>query len=552
MQQIFKRILTIILLAILSISCSNSKEKKTDRVIVGLESEVQTVNPLFAMSAAESNISELMYLGLVRHEWDNDKNAVNSIPVLAELLEWSKDSSSVLVTLRKEAKWSDGKNITPDDIIFSFDLYSDPQVQSRFFGSFKNFFINPDLSVDLTKSFQIISPVQFKINFKPNSIPSDYDFGMPIMPKHTFEKFNRKDLASADKSLNTVVSGPFKIGSWEKNQNLKLVKNEKSFLASDQQLKELVFKFVTDYNSRINQLKKGEIDLTENIRPEDVVGLKAEKHLRITAMKGREYDYLGLNNITPLSIKQKKVIVHNLFGNANVRVAIAHAINRQAIVDEYLLGNGELMVGPVAPIFKSDIDSSVKPLDFNLEEAKKLLKNEGWIDSDGDGILDKNGKKFSFTISVPSGNPLRTFTSTILQNNLKAVGIETKIEFLEPAVLFPKMFRNELDAWLAGWGVPIPLNLKPYWHSNKKIAGANAAGYSNKEIDKILEKLGSRISLEERHNLLKQFQRIISDEQPAVFLFWIDNLVGVNTKIKNIVINPLGAVQKCWAWSVEK
>jgi ABC-type transport system substrate-binding protein len=67
-----------------------------------------------------------------------------------------------------------------------------------------------------------------------------------------------------------------------------------------------------------------------------------------------------------------------------------------------------------------------------------------------------------------------------------------------------------------------------------------------------LEKLGSRISLEERHNLLKQFQRIISDEQPAVFLFWIDNLVCVNTKIKNIVINPLGAVQKCWTWSVEK
>lgn len=547
-----KRISIIIIALIFAVSCTGSKEKSADRIIIGLESDVQTLNPLFAMSASESDITELIYLSIVGHGWDDKTGFVTSSPVLAKLIEWSKDSSSVLVTLRDDAKWSDGVNVNADDIVFSFDLYSDAKVQSRFFGTFKNFYTNPDLSIDLTKTFQVISPSQFRINFKASSTPSYFDFDFPIMPKHIFEKLDRKALATSDMSFKPVGSGPYKLESWEKSQNIKLVRNDKSFLSSDGEIKEIVFKVIPDYNSRINQLKKGEIDLTENIRPEDIDAIKAEKHLTVTARKGREYDYLGLNNIEPSASKEKKIVPNNLFGNVNIRRAIAYALNRQTIIDEYLMGYGELMTGPIAPIYKSDLDESQKPIDFNIDEAKKLLKSGGWIDTDGDGILEKSGKKFSFTINVPSGNPLRTFTSNILQNNLKAVGIDAKIEFMEPAVIFPKMFKGELNAWLAGWGVPIPLNLKPYWYSDKKVAGANVCNFRNKEIDLILDKLGTKIPDNERHELLKRFQKIMSDEQPVVFLFWIDNMVGFNNRIKNIPINPLGVVQKCWTWSIDK
>lgn len=548
----FKRIFVIIIALIFAVSCTGSKEKTADRIIIGLESDVQTLNPLFAMSAAESDITELIYLSIVGHGWDDKTGFVTSSPVLAKSFEWSKDSSSVLVALRDDAKWSDGANVTTDDIVFSFDLYSDAKVQSRFFGTFKNFFTNPDLSIDLAKTFQVISSSQFRINFRTNSTPSYFDFDLPIMPKHIFEKLDRKELATSDMSFKPVGSGPYKLESREKSQNLKLVKNEKSFLSSGGEIKEIVFKIIPDYNSRINQLKKGEIDLTENIRPEDIGAIRAEKHLTVTARKGREYDYLGLNNIEPAARKETKIVPNNFFGNPNIRKAIAYALNRQTIIDEYLMGHGELMVGPIAPIYKSDLDLLQKPIEFNINEAKKILKDEGWIDSDGDGILEKNGKKFSFTINVPSGNPLRTFTSTIVQNNLKAVGIDVKIEFLEPAVIFPKMFKGELNAWIAGWGVPIPLNLKPYWYSDKKVAGANVCNFRNKEIDIILDKLGTKIPGDERHELLKRFQKIMSNEQPVVFLFWIDNMVGFNKRIKNIPINPLGVVQKCWTWSIDK
>lgn len=549
MKKYLKFILLLIIILFAINSCTNKNQKTPDRVVIGLESDVQTLNPLFVMNEAETNISELIFLSLVGHDWDNQKGSVTSYPVLAKSFEWSKNSNSVLINLKEDAKWSDGDNLTADDIVYSFDLYSDPVVQSRFFGIFKNYYTKPDQSIDLKKSFEVINPRQLKINFKTSGNPSTFDFDMPILPKHIFEKINRKELATSDFGFNPIGSGPYKLSSWEKNQNLKLTKNQNSILYDEKEIKEIVFKIIPDYTSRINQLKKGEIDITENIRPEDVAEITAENEINIVARKGREYDYLGFNNIDVESYaKNKKLLPHALFGNPTIRKAITLAINRQSILKEFLLGSGQLMVGPVAPIFKSVIDDSLKPAEYNIAEAKKLLLKEGWKDSNGDGIIEKNGRNFSFVLSVPSGNPLRTYTATVIQNNLKAVGIDVRLETLEPAALFEKMFKKELNAWIAGWGVPIPLDLKPYWYSKFEIANANVSSYINKDIDIILEKLDMKISEQEREKYLKTFQKIIFENQPVTFLFWVDNLVGYNKRIKNIQINPLGAVQKSWLW----
>jgi peptide/nickel transport system substrate-binding protein len=114
------------------------------------------------------------------------------------------------------------------------------------------------------------------------------------------------------------------------------------------------------------------------------------------------------------------------------------------------------------------------------------------------------------------------------------------------------MFNKELDAWIAGWMVPIPLDLKPYWYSDTKIAQANIYGYKNDRIDWLLDNLEKKLSKKEHVSNLLEFQKIIYDEQPTLFLFWIDNIVGYNKKIKNMKINPLGAVQKCWTWEISQ
>src|SRR3989339_89986 len=547
MSRLIKSCITLLSVICLTVSCTEPQLNNHQAVVIGLDSDVTTLNPLYVSREAEANISELIYLALVGYDWDSEKGEVISYPLLAKKIEWNGDSSSVLITIRDDIKWSDGDKVTTDDIVYSFDLYSDPKVQSRFYGIFNNYYLNQDLSIDLEKTFKIISPTRLEIKFKPNVPTSTFDFDMPILPKHLLKNIKREELATSDIGFKPIGSGPYILDKWDRNQSIQLVKNAKSVLVNGNTIDKIIFKVIPDYNSRINQLRKGEIDITENISPEDMRDLKSDNDIVMIARRGREYDYLGLKNVGSEKENQGS---NQLFGNKNIRKALSFALNRESILKEYLLGNGELMTGPIAPIFKSSFNSDLISFKYDLQKAKELLQNAGWKDNDGDGVIEKDGKKFEFTLSIPSGNPLRNYSATIFQNNLKAVGIDVKLNTLEPAVFFEKMFNKELEAWIAGWMVPIPLDLKPYWYSDTQIAQANVYGYKNLRVDWLLDNLEKKLTKSEYANTLREFQQIIYDEQPALFLFWIDNIVGYNKRIKNMKINPLGAVQKCWTWEL--
>ncbi len=532
------------LLFLIFVSCTPNEKSK--QIVIGLESDIQTLNPLYTMSEAEANISELIFLGLVGHDWNSEKGEPISFPVLASQIEWKNDSSSVLITLRNDVRWENGSEFTVDDIVFSFDLYSDKKVESRFFGTFYNYYLNEDLSINLTKTFEVINRHKLKINFLPNRNVTYYDFDLPILPKYLFEKYNRSELATTDKIKISGGTGPYKVKEFIKSQYVKLSATLSSIFSKPDQIEYLVFKIVPDYTSRIFQLKNGDIDITEYIKPEDVRELSDFNMFLIKQRKGREYDYLGLK-VNFEGIGKKKA--NGLFDSQRIRTAIAKSINRKSILREYLLGNGELMANPVSPIFTSLNRSSI-PIPYNIDEAKAILDSEGWTDSNNDGQIEKKGIPFSFTLSFPASNLFREYAAIRIQNNLKAVGINVKLQALEPAVFFEKMFNKELEAWLAGWSVPVPLNLKPYWHSDPSIAQGNISSYKNDKVDEILDKLDMRLPNNIRGDLIRELQEIISADQPVIFLYWIDNSVAINSRLHNVKVSPLATIQKCWEWKI--
>ncbi len=534
-------------------SCKQEIPVESNRVIVGLTSDVKTLSPLFALSLDEGNISELLSLSLIQPEWNDAKSNLEIKPMFAKSWEWSNDSNSITFNLRDDVKWSDGENCTAEDVVFSFDVYSDPEVQSRLYGTFEDFNVDKDQHIDLKKTFVILSPYVLKINFLPGSNPNLFYIAVPIIPKHIYDKISRKDFSTAKQNLAPVSNGPFLLSSWEKNQSLILKANKNSFLYNPDNISELVFKIIPDYNSRLTQLKNGEIDLMDLIRPDDVPELKQAKNINIIPVKGREYDYIGWNNIDPSDFnKNKKIVPNKFFGDVKVRKALTYAINRNEILDNYLNGYGELAVTPVTPIFKNSIDSSITPYLYDVKKAKELLAEEGWRDSNNDGILDKHGIKFSFTLDIPSGNPRREFASTVVKNNLKEIGIEMNVEQMEMGVFLDNVFGKKANAWMASWYVPIPIELKPFWYSDLETTPMNLAGYQNKKVDKLLEEMEKKNSEKRMNELYFQFQKIIHEDEPVTFLYWMDDIVGYNKRIKNIDINPLGIIQKCWNWSVSK
>jgi len=529
----------VLILAIIFPSCVSNKPEKNDRVVVAIPADAASLNPLFAFSFQEVNITELLYLSLVQHEWNDSAGDVKTYPMAAKNWIWNDDSTTITINLRDDINWRDGNKLTAEDVVFSFDVYSDPDVQSRFFGTFNKFFLEKDQHIDLKKSFEMNNLYTLKIHFKPHSNPGLIDIDPPILPKHVFSSFDRKKFEQLEKGNDSVTCGPFYLYKWNPTQSIVLRADEKSFLYKPGTVKELIFKVVPDYNSRTTQLKNGEIDLMENVRPDQVNDLKNLSNIKIASIKGREYDYAGWNNS------------NILFSNPKVRCALTYAINREEILSEYLGNHGDLAVGPVAPIFRDSYNQNLKPVEYNPDKAKELLAGEGWKDLNKDGIIEKNGVQFSFILNYAGGNPRREFAATVIKNNLKAVGIDVKLEPLEPGVFTEKMFSHKLNAWLAGWSVPIPLDLKPYWFSDPKLAPFNLSGYKNTDVDVLLEKIEKSKAGIDKNLLYQNLQTLLYEDNPVTFLYWVDNIVAYNDRLENIKITPLGSVNHCWYWSVK-
>jgi len=531
--------------------CEKDSPVRQNRIVIGIPSDVTTLNPLFAFSVDEGTITELLYMSLINFKWDEDKGDISPEPMLAKSWEWSDDSSSITFNLRDDVYWSDGVKFSAYDVVFSFDVYSDPEVNSRLFETFTDFFTDNKNHIDIEKTFEVIDSFNVKINFLPNSTPTLPEIIFHLIPKHVFENIPRNEIETAEENFKPVTNGPFILESWERNQTIRLKANKNSFLYDSETVDELIFKIVPDYNSRLTQLKRGEIDLAELIKPEDINELKKYEHLKTDAQQGREYDYIGWNNINPeVYSSTGEFHPHKLFGSANVRKALTHAINRQEILEEYLSGNGRLAVGPVSPIFKEIFNNDIQPYEYDLNKARSLLNSEGWIDIDNDGILEKDNIEFRFTLYITSGNPLRSNASTVIKNNLRQVGVDVTIEQIETAVLIDNMYKRNMDAWMIGWYVPIPVDLKMSWYSDLEKTPYNFAGYRNKQADKILDELSTEKNSERINFLFKELQKIIHEDEPVTFLYWIDNIVVYNSKIENININPLGAVHHCWQWKV--
>lgn len=541
-------IASVLLITILLFSCTSNKQN--NNIIIGVASDVESFNPLYAFSVEEGNITELLYLSLLQYDWNSDLGEVEFQPMLANKWNWSEDKEVLTIKIRDDVYWSDSVKCTVDDVIFSFDLYSDPIVQSRALGFFEKYYTNEDGHILLDQTFEKISDNELIIKFKSESNPDLFEIDHPIIPKHVFENIERAEISSSSINQNPVTNGSYILKKWDRDQAVILSKNSDSFIISENSADQIIFKIVPEYQVRLTQLMNGEIDLMEDIHSDDIKKLNELSQLSIVPIQGRDFDYIAWNNIDPQKYSIDGSINKNFFfGSANVRKALTHALDREAVINEYLKGFGQLSVGPVSPIFKSLFDSSLTIHKFDQKLSKKLLKLEGWKDNNDDGIIEKDGVDFTFTLHIPSGNPRRDFAASLFKNNLLSVGIDMTIEKNELGVFIDNLFAKQYDAWMAAWVVPIPINLKISWYSELEETPLNFASYRNKKIDKQLDDIQGKDNFD-KSNSYKEIQRVIHNEEPYSFLYWVDNVISYNKRIRNVNISPLGAVRHCWQWVV--
>jgi len=444
-------------------------------------------------------------------------------PLLAESYDISDDGLEITFRLKDNIYFSDGLPVTADDVIFTYETIINPKVDAA---DIANMYVDVDKFVKINE--REIKFIMKRPYFKALEILSFWDIG--IYPKHIY-KFD--DAQEFNKQIsNPVGSGPYMFEKWNAGQQIVLRRNE-SYWGPRPKLKKVIYKFISNPIATVQALRSHEVDI---IIPEpeqfsDLVNdnqFKEEFDCISYWNPGAPFYYLGWNQDTPF------------FSDRRVRLAMTHIVNRKEIISKLLKGQGESITGPYYTRGPQN-DPDIAPWPYDLDRAKQLLDEAGWIDSDGDGLRDKDGASFRFKFMYPSGSALYERLSKLLKDETAKAGIEMVVEPYEWSVLLPLLSDRKFEAMVMGWGGNIIEDNYSIFHSSQiGKRGSNYVGFDNAEADRLLETIRRTMDEQERNRLCHELHRILHKEQPYTFLFARPTFRLIDKRFKNVKIHKLG------------
>ena len=504
--------------------CSREPDIKSPNTItVGLGADAKRLIPFLASDSASGEISGLIYHGLVKY----DRN-IRLTCDIAKSWEVSRDGLRITFHLRKGVMWQDGAELTADDVIFTYSKVIDPKVPTPYSSNY-----GPVRSVKALDKYTV------QVTYKEPFAPALESWGMGIVPKHLLEG---KDLSSTEVNRNPVGSGPYRFAEWVTGQKIVLDAFD-NYFEGRPNIDKVIYRIIPDTATMFLELKFGGIDFMGLTPPQYKLQANSDffnKYFQKFRYPSFGYTYLGYNLLNPL------------FSDMRVRQAIAHAINKKEIIAGVLLGYGTPCTGPFPPESWA-YNPTVKDYDYSPAKALELLAEAGWK-MNSSGLLEKDGRTFSFTVLVNQGNDERIKTAEILKEQLKRVGIEIKIKVLEwQALLHDFIDKKRFEAVIMGWALSRDPDIYEIWHSSKNKEGEfNFISYKNDEVDRLLLEGRRTFSLEKRKAIYYRIHKILSEEQPCAFLYVPDALPVLNKRFKGIVKAPIGIDYDFIHWYVPK
>ena len=510
-----------LLLTFLLTSCQKAPDIKEPFSLTSASSaDAKRLLPLFASDSASADISGRIFNGLTKY----DKN-LNIVGDLAEIWSISKDGKELLFYLKKGIKWHDGNEFTADDVIFTYKTVTDPKNPTPYSGNY-----GP------VKEVKAIDRYTIRVIYERPFAPALESWGMGILPKHLLEG---KELFNSPLNRNPVGTGPYKFKEWLTGQRIILEKNE-DYFEGIPFFEKIISRIIPDPSTMFLELRFGGIDFM-GLTPVQYKYYSGKvdfrKYFNVYRYPSFGYTYIGYNLKNPL------------FADKKVRHALAHAINKKEIIEGVLLGYGVSSTGPFPPASWA-FNPNVKDFEYDPEKAKKILHKLGWI-VDTDGILTKDGKKFSFTLLVNQGNEARLKAAQIIKEQLKKIGISLNIRVLEWQSFLELVTKRQFQAVLLGWSLSRDPDLYDIFHSSKTRPGEfNFVSYSNKEVDRLIEIAREIPDREKRKKLYWQIHALITEDQPYTFLYVPDVIIAVNKRIKGIEPAPAGIWHNYIYWYV--
>jgi peptide/nickel transport system substrate-binding protein len=494
-------------------------------VVFASVGEPETLLPPVVQSSPARDVSDQLFLKLADlGPLTNTTGDEDFTPLLAERWEW-EGPLTLAFHLDPRARWQDGRPVRAGDVVFTYDAYMDERVGSPYRASLR--------WISAVTARDSLTPI-FRFRRRYPEMFYDAVYHMRILPGHLLRNLPRDQWQSAAFGRAPVGDGPYRFVSWKAGETLELAADSTFFLGRPH-VRRLIWRFTPDLQVAVTQLVAGDADALEVlVSPDNIKRVEGVSHLATYPYKGAAYGYLGFN----LAAYGDSTHPHPLFGDREVRRALTLATNRAELAQSVFGGYAKVPPGPISQIWWI-WDPETRELPYDTAQAGRLLSARGWIDSDGDGVRDRNGVPCSFRLLVPTSSAVRRQYARLLQEQFRRIGVGVQIDEVEFSVFSQRARAGQFDALLQTWNTdPTPSSgINQTW-TQGGIGRSNYLRYASPAFDRLVEEASSTFDRAQAKRTWRAALELINQDAPAVFLYALENVAAVDRRVANVTIRP--------------
>ncbi|NES83381.1 MAG: peptide ABC transporter substrate-binding protein [Moorea sp. SIO2B7] len=462
----------------------------------------------------------------------------------------AKDGKSVTWKLKQGIKWSDGTPFTAADVVFTYQFITNPKVAAISAGVY-----------DTVETVEAIDDYTVKVNFKEVDPAWSRPFvGVPgmILPRHKFEQYNGSNAREATANLKPVGTGPYLAVEFKPGDTVVYEPNPNYREAGKPFFKRVELKGGGDSASAARAvLQTGDADFAWNIQvePQVLQQLEAAGKGKVVSIFGPQVERILLNQTDPNKAtaegeRSSVKFPHPFFTDKKVRKAFNLAIDRETIAKQLYGATGKATTNFL--VSPNNYNSPNTSYEFNLKEAAALLDEAGWVDTNGNGIRDKNGVEMKLVFQT-SVNPVRQKTQQIIKQALKSLGVDVELKSIDASIFFSGdpantdtvgHFYADLQMFTTSNGSPDPGNYMKRYTCSEIAKGANNwskdnySRYCNPDYDSLWEKSTKELDPEKRRQMFIEMNDMLVNDVIVMPIVHRADVVGVSNKIVGVELTP--------------
>lgn len=490
---------------------------------------IKTITPLVSTDAYAANVQSYVLESLItRHpdtlEWEG---------LIAKSWKVSEDGLVISFQMREDASFSDGEPLTADDVAFTFGFIMTESIQAP----------RDRAYLEKIKDVKVNGKYEVVFTFKePYFEALSLAGSMPILPKHFYSAYLKEPQKFNESKGLLLGSGPYRLTdpkSWTPDKgNVELVRNERYWGDVQPSYNRILWKIIQNDSARLTTYRNGDID-SYSARPVEYEELKKDAQI---ISKSRNFEYMPpVVGYSYIGWNQQRGGKPTRFADKRVRQAMTYLTDVNRVIKDVFLDYAEPAVSPFGQASKQH-DSALQPYQFSLDKAKALLKEVGYEDRNGDGVLeDKAGQPFEFKLTYLESNEDTKRMVLLLKDLYARAGVRMIPFPQEWPVMLENLDKKDFDAITLGWTSGIETDLYQTFHSAQAVSnGDNFTAYKNPLLDKLIDEARRTVDEGKRMPLWQQAERIIYEDQPYTFLMRRKSLLFVDKRIHNLQMTKLG------------